>query len=550
MRICDVEMYDYFEKLLYQEGKLPEEWKTESALEEYGLTDYDLYSLMGARELFYDPEDAKKQLYLLETMQKFLHEYIGIEGLEELFINNYAVIENSIFLEHDNLGNPVHIREHAKHQMKNAFLGSKLILEYGYLDDMAENVYEKAGAVTRYLALQAEQVLLESESEKGKTQERGRYTEEWRTLVVNKLKEWSYKIFMISSILHDIGYPLEFYLRSAQKLTDYPPYLKILSPTVKNDFSEVKALLMGSWLFKLIDNQRIKAKYEKNDHGVLSAVSLLMHFYYGGRIYSLTREKRCILEMAAIAIYRHTDKFENGFRMVYLQDPISYMVRLCDDLQEWDRFKLLINDKHNYLRCEKCWNILQEENRVYTCSKCGSKYRKITQIKNRKVNYISLCDELLLKMENGKVIIEVPFDLMKQVEILLDDYSGILRREKDLKKVQKYVQNQALSPGMEIRFFASNNPICLIDRMIKEAGCTEDEILGWICKQKGIKRKENLEAFYQDYLMKTIKNPFGKEIEINELRYKDVVSNYVRKYYGEIYSLYEMLKDFKNSKTA
>ena len=539
--INDKEMYDYFDKLVYKEGSLPREWRCEDPDEIYGLTDYDVHSILGAKKLFYKVEDAEQQICLLETMQKFLHEYIGIDGLEELLVNNYGAIENSIFLEHDEYGNPVHIREHAKHQLKNAFLGSQLMLEYGYLSDVAQNIYSGASSVTQYLISQAEKVLAEQSPVPNESILEKRMHPEWKESVLLKLEEWSYEIFMVSSLLHDIGYPLEFYLRSAQKLSDYPPYLKILSPTVKADFAEIKAHLLGSQLFKLIDNKEIRKKYEKNNHGVLSAVSLLMHFYYSGRIYSLNREQKCILEMSAIAIYRHTDKFKDGCRMVYRKDPISYMVRLCDDLQEWDRFKLLINDKHNYLRCENCWKILLEKDRVYSCLGCGKEYKKVTQIDNRKVNYICLCDELYLDTDGEKVTVKIDFDPMKQLEILMDDYTAIARSAKGLEEIQKFVQDQSLNPEMEIKFFVSNNPINLIQHMLDEKGYTDEDVERWIGKQRVKKRRENLNEFFRDYIEKRKNNPFGEPVETNSLKYGAEVSEYVKKYYGEIYSLHEML---------
>lgn len=546
-KINDQEMYQYFDDMIYKNETLPLEWKVGNERETYGLTDYDVHSILGAKKLFYKEKDAEEQICLLETMQKFLHDYIGIEGLETLLINNYGVIENSIFLEYDQYGNPAHIREHAKHQMKNAFLGSVLMLEYGYLEDMAKTICDTSSAVTQYLYAQAENVLINQFEEKNersiKMEDMG--SMEWAEDLCSKLEEWSYEIFMVSSLFHDIGYPLEFYLRSARKLSDYPPYLKVLSPTIKTDFAEVKAHLLGSQLFKLIDNREIREKYEKNDHGVLSAIGFLMHFYYGGRIFSLSCEQKCILEMSAIAIYRHTDKFEGGFRTVYMKDPISYMVRLCDELQEWDRFKLLINDKHNYLRCEHCWKILYEKDRRYMCPSCKRAYQKVTQIENRKVNYICLCDELCLEKSSDKVKVKVHFSPMKQLEILMDDYIAIVRSNDNLEKVKEFVQNQSFLPEMEIDFFVSNNPIMLIEHMMEEHGCTDADIENWIQKQNK-NRKNNLDLFFQDYLQKKTHNPFGQKIEKNSLKYASKVSQYVKEHYGEIFSLHEMLKGFKN----
>jgi hypothetical protein len=55
--------------------------------------------------------------------------------------------------------------------------------------------------------------------------------------------------------------------------------------------------------------------------------------------------------MSAVAIYKHTDKFTDANRMVFGLDPISYLLRICDDMQEWQRFMVLIEDTHNYLMC-------------------------------------------------------------------------------------------------------------------------------------------------------------------------------------------------------
>jgi hypothetical protein len=38
-----------------------------------------------------------------------------------------------------------------------------------------------------------------------------------REEILAKLEEWCYKIYMVSALLHDMGYPLEYYLRSARK---------------------------------------------------------------------------------------------------------------------------------------------------------------------------------------------------------------------------------------------------------------------------------------------------------------------------------------------
>lgn len=549
----DKEMYQYFEYLFYgdgEKGKIPykrrlaPEWKQKGLLEPYGLTNYKVYEMFGAKRLLYGEKDARAQLCVLDGMQKFLHEYIGIAGLEELLINNYGTIENGIFFEHDARGNPEHIREHAKHQMKNAFLGSVLLLEYGYLEDVAKNILASESAAATYLSYQA---IMNVMGENRKFEDQKEFLSllskpEYRQQVMKKLQEWVYKIFMISSVLHDIGYPLEYYLRSAKTLTEYPPYLTILSPVIKTDFAQIRANLLESQLFRQIDHTKIKEKYEKNNHGVLSAVSLLMHFYHNGKIYSLSQEQRCLIEMSAIAIYRHTDRFEAESRMIYQKDPISYMVRLCDDLQEWERFKVIISDKHNYLQCGQCGKLILSNSREYQCPCCGQSYAKVTQINNRKLNYICLCDELSIEEREEKIIIKVHFNLLKQMEILMDDYTAILRRNEDLEKIRKMLEMQSMKPKLEIDFFTSNNPYKLLGQMIKESGKDISELRQWINSLEGDQRRENMNRFIEDYLEHSNDNSFGVQLEKNTLKYEKTAAEYVRNYYGEIYSLYQYLR--------
>lgn len=534
--IDDDSMYRYFEELITDSKNKLKEWRCEAGPMPYGLTDYDVKAMYGSKRLLYGEHDAGEQMCLLENMQRFLHEYVGIDGLEELLVNNYGTIENSIFFEHNDQGQPASIREHSKHQMKNAYLGSVLLLECGYLKDMAETVAQGRSAATRYLCYQAEAALgLKNGGAGGKK-------------LLDKLEEWCYKIYMVSALLHDIGYPLEYYLRSAKKLTDYPPYLKLLSPTVKLPYGEMKALLSESQLFHIVEQEKIKEKYEKDNHGVLSAISLLLHFYYGGRIYAMSAEKRCIIEMAALAVYHHTDRFEGGKRMVYMQDPISFMVRLCDDLQEWDRFKITINEKHNYLRCPRCGRLLLEKDLpgVYQCD-CAqrSQFQKVTEIRNKKMNYICLCDRLRLEKKEDRLLVLFDFSLLRQIEILTEEYTAVLKQEKAIKDVEEMLEDQHMVPRIKLMRFLSNNPLCLIEEMIRRTGWgqeeSEEKIWEWIRKQKNEKLRKNLQEFFEDYKEKKTAKVFGKKLENNSLRYKEEVCEYVKNHYGEIHYLEEDL---------
>lgn len=62
----------------------------------------------------------------------------------------------------------------------------------------------------------------------------------------------------------------------------------------------------------------------------------------------------------------------------------------------------------------------------------------------------------------------------------------------------------------------------------------------------GDDKKKVLFAFLTDFEGKQKSNPFGGRLERNELKYGKKVKEYVLNYYGEIYSIYEMLEGQKN----
>ena len=82
-------------------------------------------------QVFYSSEETEEEICLIDNILQILNRYIGIEGMENLLVNNYSSIENAIFLEHSSSGNPRMIREHYKHQFRNAYLGLVMLEDAG-----------------------------------------------------------------------------------------------------------------------------------------------------------------------------------------------------------------------------------------------------------------------------------------------------------------------------------------------------------------------------------------------------------------------------------
>lgn len=121
----------------------------------------------------------------------------------------------------------------------------------------------------------------------------------------------------------------------------------------------------------------------------------------------------------------------------------------------------------------------KEDNKEYRCD-CGRQFRKITGHENK------------------------------------------VYREKGLKELQKMLQFQKYIPKIELRYFLSNNPIALIQKMIEESPKQSEDIPEWINQMKSGEKKRNLSDFYTQYQQKLpeVDKIFGNIIEKNAVRYE------------------------------
>lgn len=529
--VNDSNMYEYFHKMIQKD----ESWEEilglpNSKMQGSSLSDRRIGELLNTFCVIYGEKDAREQVLLIDHVDRFLNGYIQIEGLSYLLHNNYNEIENNIFLEIGaKEGRQKKIREHFKHQFRNTYLASLLMKEFKLLDNMTDCILEEKNQVS-------DEILESYTGEEKDEKQKREYVQ--RVL---------FKSVYTASLFHDIGYPLAYFFRNVKQIHEYTPFLKIVSPNIKNTYTELKALLNASLLFRSVDDSDIRRKYGENDHGVLSAIGFLMHFYNSGRIYSMDRMDRCVIELAAKAIYHHTDRSDRR-PMIFMRDPVSYMVRLCDDLQEWERFYLLIDDRHNYLKCLSCGKLIKNDGRTYQCT-CKAGYEKITHIRNRKVNYIDFCKELHLvkkdtdDREAPEITIEITYDCYKQLELLLGDAKVIEKRDGDIKRLADMLKNQPKLPKIAIHHRTlSTNPIILIQKMIEEYGMDESQIPDMLQEQEMDKVRVNLEDFWKEYLtQKETLEFYGKEIEEQNFIYPERRIKFLENYLGEIHTLKAMM---------
>lgn len=530
--INDSEMYKFFQGLIEKNDKIESILGApDDSLNSSSLTDKKIEQLYSTLRANYSEVEAKEQILLIDHTDRFLNGYFRIDGLSYLLISNYNEIENNIFYEIEaKKGRQKMIREHFRHQFRNTYLASALMLDFQLLDEIANCVNRSNSPICEYISKTARRMARNGDYQ-------------------GKLKEIVFKSIFIASLFHDIGYPLAYFFRNVRQIHEFTPFVTIVSPNVKATYAELKSVLNASILFRYAADEEIFAKYDQDDHGVLSAMGFLIHFYGSGRIHALDAGDKCVIELAANAIYHHTDRNDKS-PLIFEYDPVSFVVRLCDDLQEWERFYLLIDDRHNYLKCTDCGKLIKSVNGIYKCDGCGRSYEKITEIRNRKVNYIDFCREIHISREmrlvdkTPEIKVEIDYDCYAQLELLMNNYDVIVRRMGDIKRLKKMLMNQRFLPGIIVEDKKlSTNPIDLLEELFGKYECDDEKVRSLI-KQKSGKEEENLKEFFDEYSeKKKDREYYGKDIEVQNFIYPERRKEFLEKYMGEIHTLKKMMDE-------
>jgi hypothetical protein len=524
----DLEMYDFFENICNNKIEFFEflnrnnnEYISPNPLY---IKKNNLYKMFKNLGILYDYYDVDEQILMIDNALKILKK-IGFNDLDELLSSNYYELETITFFEYRlSDGEPTRTRDHFKHQFRNAFFGLKLLTLDDFLNGCIKSIIEEKSIISSNIL----NYINENQRD-----------EELKGIIISS--------YFLSALFHDIGYPLAYYFRTTNSIHKYPPFFKIISGNVKSNFSDIRAILLESELFKLYDSDEIEKRYNDNDHGTLSAISFLMHYYYNGKIYNCysknldSQKKKIIVDWASIAIYNHTEKY-NESRPLFAEDPVSYLLRICDDLQEWGRFSILMDDNRNLLYCNECGQLLWLKDGVYTCD-CDSSnnergqqkhkgYEKINKIQNKKINYISMCENMEIKksISTGKITIKVNYDIISQLEMILFNYSEVVYRYKEIEKAKKILINQPLLPEIEIDSFLSNNPAKLINKFLEND----------FSDKKFVDYREDIRKLQQAC---NDTSRFGKEIEIDAVKYKKIAIDFVKQNIGITYKLNKLINE-------
>ena len=507
---------DYISMLGYFEDFDPINWKynvrkgsnayVEAAKYEeayqFGRLNKRTYSyMMENLKLVYGPDNpvVKDDIVVYHLIEsKIINQYFGISQLNDLFDEDYFNFEWDMhvgqnFSEHHN----DYYRDHFIHQIRNLYMMLVMLDKFNIYEASREALESKAaGKLSEYVSQMKRifhrqtmdshlHILREICQYSSATEEK--YIEEYfyRYII--------YASSMLSALFHDLGYPICHFLEVRHRVSSFNPTLYMFTHNAVESFDMLASKLSGSLLFTIVSQAEIKKRLElapgkeKYDHGAYSAIAFLLHFYETGRIHSLSAEKQCAIEMAALAIYNHTAKFrcitgkkgQKYYSMVFQANPVSFLLRLCDDLEEWDRRYFEISQASDLLFCQKCgspflkYPVHRPDENEYKCNCDGEvnlPIRRPNVFFKRKLYIVSVVDWVKMHTQDNVLTVCLNFDLYKLLlmSYINNNYAKIRLKEfSDLKKLldsQVFIFPKNTDPRFDrivLDYFVTANPLLI-----------------------------------------------------------------------------------------
>lgn len=434
--------------------------------------------------------------------EKFLKCYVNIEGAGKLFNSKYFGFEWGMHMEYkEKKKDYSYYRDHFMHQIRNMYEMLTLLYDFNF-DNTCRNIYEKNENIVSERIRNSIENEIQQLTEKDK--EIFKYIAEF--YIESQVKECYQTIgqsgdldefpdklcrsiyyneiicstSVMASLFHDIGYPITYMSRISDDLQDFVPIIRDFID-VRMNITHIYAELEQSLLFDCIPHEMIEKKLMEKDHGAISAIILLKYYYNKGFIRELSPVKKMVVELAAVVIFYHTLKYQihdekeyDFVRPVFCDNPVSYLFRLCDDIQEWDREYFEISVKRNFFMCERCFtpHFYDNDLQQYRCC-CGNSVGKnITAFRYRRLIQVNTSDKVTIKLdeEGGKknLTIRVEYNLFRL--LLMSNYSSKFAqiRAQEIRKVKKELIAQQYFPKAFVDCVVTANPITLKIKILEK----------------------------------------------------------------------------------
>lgn len=350
--------------------------------------------LENLRLTYGDKEPIEKYMRIYEIIQqKLIREYLEIDGIAQLFNPKYFDFEWEMHLRLDyDKHTQGFYRDHFIHQAKNAYEVMRLFVEMPTLfNDMLSELKKGESTVSAYLAQfvneeyivacgnsaareilealyqdpkEANPAIAYSEPAMAATEHKAAFDRaaayKKNAACENILKNIIKGSLIIASLIHDIGYPLNHTIVGQDLLSQFVPTAHYFLGA-SSDFASISGRLSGSLLFQIVGVDKVRAAFEKPLHGMSSAIAFLLYYYDTGLIHKLTPAKRATIEFAALIMADHTNEYElldekspDYYRPAYVRNPLSFLFRICDDIQEWGRVYFYVSSNDALRVCKHC----------------------------------------------------------------------------------------------------------------------------------------------------------------------------------------------------
>lgn len=518
---------------------LPTSVRREATLYEstfrYGELNKETYSSI--REnlmLVYGSEYVvKKDIRLFHlTEKKIIRDYLAIPQLEKMFDEDYFNFEWDMhvgvnFTEHRN----DYQRDHFIHEIRDMYSMLILLDNYSFFDtsfDILRNrtvskisrfayqklnnfLMNKSGNYSLLERIRPDlmKALTEDDTVSDEAKKRCSSIEEYATTYF--FKYVIYASSMMSALFHDMGYPICHFLNVRNRISEYNPTMYMFTHNAVESFDHIASLLSSSLLFTIVSPNEIKESMQCHDgkynHGAYSAIAFLMQFYNSGIIFSLPEEKQCAIEIAAVAIYDHTvtykilddESTDNFYQPVFEQNPIAFLLRLCDDLQEWGRRYFEFSHQSDIPFCSKCYtpsvfhHNYKESKVEYSCLCTANSKKKVTynsfrnyQFYNRKLYLVStseymFSDIILIQgTDNDNTLrkalrFKINYDYYKLLNITRINPTYAKYRISELNLLKRLLKNQIFSDFSKMNFdyiyldyFMTANPLTIKIKILQK----------------------------------------------------------------------------------
>ena len=444
---------------------------------------------------------------------RMIYDYTGINGLCDFFAPAYFNYEWGMHLEYDYLKqNSRYYRDHYVHQIRNLFEMFTLLDEFGYYKKIRDVFSSPESRVGTYIYEAIEQELLfltdTDRQYYRKILDLNDFdkvgycciqTEEYHLGMRELMFHYViYTATIVASLVHDIGYPISYIRRISSGISKNLPICQLLT-SVSGDYASIEQALQTSLLFNIVSHERIRQRLDSTEeHGAQSAIVLLMYFCQHGEELSILQ--RCAINVAALMIYNHTNKYKvigdkkeiDLIRSDVYKEPLSHLFRMCDDLQEWDRVYFEVTDQNNMRICPRCGTPVTrlfetditapEEKKYFCCCRPNKDGMFDTSwfVSRRIINVIA-CDEMTVESiedKNGKNVslgtrFNLDYDCGALLNIMMFNATFAKYRAKCVKQLKILHAYQGMTDTVLFDAFIPGNPLTVKIKILQEFGVSK-----------------------------------------------------------------------------